>query len=156
MSFGYFINSSTINIQTKIDDFINNINIVTTLNNTKSIVLSFKDENEEFNLKLNRKNINELNYLYENKTSSKVEYLLYDIELNKYESNITNLDLSNEIILNNFINSKFIECINDTCFYKSKESSLNSETLLRYSFKDDNNLKKLIKIIIILSLIASD
>ena len=123
----------------EVKDFIDNISLDVTLNDTKEIDVTIKETNLDVDVFISRVESSKLKYDFEDNLNNKSYYLYFDDETSTYVSNISNLDYSNNEVVINYINDLFETYIENYLFYESKLNNLNLNNL-NYSLIESNKL----------------
>ncbi|MCI7602467.1 MAG: hypothetical protein MSS77_05010 [Mollicutes bacterium] len=123
----------------EVKDFIDNISLDVTLNDTKEIDVTIKETNLDVDVFISRVESSKLKYDFEDNLNNKSYYLYFDDETSTYVSNISNLDYSNNEVVSNYINDLFETYIENYLFYESKLNNLNLNNL-NYSLIESNKL----------------
>lgn len=123
----------------KVNDFIDNISLDVTLNDTKEIDVTIKETSLDVDVFISRVDSSKLKYDFKDNLNSRSYYLYFDDETSTYVSNISNLDYSNNEVVSNYINDLFETYIENYLFYESKLNNLNLNNL-NYSLIESNKL----------------
>lgn len=123
----------------EVKDFIDNISLDVTLNDTKEIDVTIKETSLDVDVFISRVESSKLKYDFEDNLNNKSYYLYFDDETSTYVSNISNLDYSNNEVVSNYINDLFETYIENYLFYESKLNNLNLNNL-NYSLIESNKL----------------
>ena len=123
----------------EVKDFIDNISLDVTLNDTKEIDVTIKETSLDVDVFISRVDTSKLKYDFRDNLNNRNYYLYFDDETSTYVSNISNLDYSNNEVVSNYINDLFETYIENYLFYESKLNNLNLNNL-NYSLIESNKL----------------